>query len=109
VLYKTHGICFDAMDNEDGAVAMAEPIASKKRSYDAAFKLKVVEYAEKSTNRGTGRKFNVDEKRIREWRKQKSSLESLPSKKKRLEGGGSRRVAWRAYLARRDWKEEDGR
>ena len=29
----------------------------KKRSFDAAFKLRVVEYAEQDTNRGAGRKF----------------------------------------------------
>ena len=34
----------------------------KKRSFDAAFKLRVVEYAEQNTNRGAGRKFGVDEK-----------------------------------------------
>ena len=34
----------------------------KKRSFDAAFKLRVVEYAEQDTNRGAGRKFAVDEK-----------------------------------------------
>ena len=34
----------------------------KKRSFDAAFKLRVVEYAEEDTNRGAGRKIGVDEK-----------------------------------------------
>ena len=34
----------------------------KKISFDAAFKLRVVEYAEQDTNRGAGRKFGVDEK-----------------------------------------------
>ena len=34
----------------------------KKRSSDAAFKLRVVEYAVQDTNRGAGRKFGVDEK-----------------------------------------------
>ena len=60
----------------------------KKRSFDSAFKLKVVEFAEKNSNRGAGRKFGVDEKRVREWRKQKPQLESLPRKKKRMDGGG---------------------
>ena len=35
----------------------------KKRSFHAAFKLKVVGFAEKSSNRGAGRKFRVDEKK----------------------------------------------
>ena len=38
----------------------------KKRSFDVAFKLRVVEYAEQDTNRGAGRKFGVDVKRVRE-------------------------------------------
>ena len=61
----------------------------KKRSYDAAFKLKVIEFAEQNTNRGAGRKYGVDEKRVREWRKQKDQLANLNSKKRRLDGGGA--------------------
>ena len=41
----------------------------KKRSFDIAFQLKVVECAEKSTNRGAAAKYKVDEKSIRMWRK----------------------------------------
>ena len=41
-----------------------------------------------TNNRAAARKFNVDERRIREWRQKKSELVKLPSKKKRLEGGG---------------------
>lgn len=62
--------------------------SQKKRSSDSAFKLKVVEFAIKNSNRGAGRHFGVDEKRVREWRKQKEQLESLPSKKRRMDGGG---------------------
>ena len=40
------------------------------------------------SNRGAGRNFSVDEKRVREWRKLKAELEKLPEKKRRLEGGG---------------------
>ena len=37
----------------------------KKRSFDAALKLRVVEYAEQDTNRGAGRKFqNCSRSRI---------------------------------------------
>ena len=40
----------------------------KNRSFDAAFKLRVVEYAEQDINRGVGRKFGVDEKNCsRSW------------------------------------------
>ena len=34
----------------------------KKRNFDAAFKMRVVEYAEQDTNKGASRKFDVDEK-----------------------------------------------
>ena len=67
---------------------MADKYSTKKRSYDSAFKLKVFEFAEKNSNRGAGRKFGVDDNRVREWRKQKQQLESVLSKKRRLDGGG---------------------
>ena len=54
--------------------------SQKKRSFNSAFKLKVVEFAEKNSNRGAGRHFGVDEKRVREWRKHKEQLESSPRK-----------------------------
>ena len=34
----------------------------KKRSFDAAFKLRVVQFAENGTNREAASKFSVDEK-----------------------------------------------
>ena len=58
-------------------------MSSKKRSFDAAFKLKV-ESAEKTTNRAAAREFGVDERRVREWRQMKDELEKLPRKKRRL-------------------------
>ena len=64
------------------------PRATKKCSFDAAFKLKVIACAESTSNRGTAAKFFVEEKSIREWRKKKESLLTLPDKKKRLHGGG---------------------
>ena len=63
-------------------------MSSKKRSFDAAFKLKAVESAEKTTNRAAAREFGVDERRVREWRQMKDELEKLPRKKRRLVGGG---------------------
>lgn len=63
-------------------------MSGKKRSYEAGFKLRVVECAEKTTNRAAARSFGVDERRVREWRQKKADLEDLPKKKKRLEGGG---------------------
>ena len=66
----------------------APAVTKKKRSFDATFKLKVIEYAEKNSNRAAARKYDVDDKRVREWRKQKNSLMELPGKKRRLEGAG---------------------
>ena len=45
-------------------------------------------YAELHSNRAAARHFGVDEKRVREWKKQKDVLETLPQKKRRLDGGG---------------------
>ena len=36
----------------------------KKRSFDAAFKLRVVQFAEKGMNRGGASKFSIDKKRV---------------------------------------------
>ena len=57
-----------------------------------AFKLAAVEAAKEETNRAAARKFNVDERRIREWRQKKRDLVKTPSKRKRLEGAG-RKIA----------------
>ena len=43
----------------------------KKKSYDTAFELRVIEYAEKHNNREAGRNFNVGESSVRDWRRQK--------------------------------------
>ena len=60
----------------------------RKRSYDATFKLIVVSFVQHEGNRSAGRHFGVNERQVRDWSKQQKELESLKSKKKRLEGGG---------------------
>jgi len=72
---------------------MANNPTTKKRSFDSAFKLKVLEYAEKTSNREAGRKYKVDEKCVRYWKKQKTELTGLVIKK-RLPGAG--RKPWRS-------------
>ena len=47
-------------------------------SYTAAFKLCVVETAEKSGNRSAGREHLVKEKLVRDWRKKKADLKAMP-------------------------------
>ena len=60
----------------------------RKRAYDASFKLMVVAYAETTTIRGAAKKYGVDGRRVRDWKRQKTELQSLPSEKCRLKGGG---------------------
>ena len=81
--------------------AMADGLISKKRSFEPGFKLKVVECAEKESNGTAARKFGVDEKRVREWRKKKRELGQLSSKKKRLEGAGRKSCYQKP---KRNWK-----
>lgn len=67
--------------------------AKKRRSFDTALKLKVIEYAELHTNREAGRKFSIGESCVREWRKNKDKLKEQTSKRLRLIGGGRKAKA----------------
>ena len=58
--------------------------------YDAKFKLKVVEFAERHTNREDGRSFSVGKSCVRDWRKAKKKLTEFTSKRSRQPGGGPR-------------------
>lgn len=62
-------------------------MASKRASYTAVFKLKVIETAEKCGNRAAGREYSVNEKLVRDWRKKKAELEALPRGKRSLRAG----------------------
>lgn len=63
-------------------------MASRQRaSYTAEFKLKTVEYASKHGNRAAGREFNVDERMVRNWRKNQSALENAPRSKRANRAG----------------------
>ena len=61
----------------------------KKRTFDAVFKLKVIDYASQYSIRVAVRKHEIDEKRVSEWKKQKEDLEKSPAKRKRLNGASS--------------------
>ena len=56
-------------------------LAIKRQAFTAKEKLAAVAYADTHGNRATGRKFNVDESCVRQWRKQQSQLEEMPSTK----------------------------
>ena len=64
--------------------------AGKKiNSYSTEFKLEAVRFAfECNSNYKAVKKFNVDRKRIREWRANQSKLESASCKRKRLDSAG---------------------
>ncbi|KAL7371263.1 hypothetical protein ABVT39_023123, partial [Epinephelus coioides] len=46
-----------------------------RKSSTAAQKLHVVDFAEHNGNRHAGREFNVDEKLVRDWRRNKAKFE----------------------------------
>ena len=58
----------DSFENQATQSPKGERI---KKSYTLRFKLEAVMYAEVHHNRSAGRKFNVDVRRIREWRKKR--------------------------------------
>ena len=58
-------------------VEYSTTMGSKRANYTAAFKLNVIETAEKCGNRAAGREYSVNEKLVRDWRK-KAELEALP-------------------------------
>ena len=64
---------------------MAEK-GSPRASYTAAFKLKVVLFAEQNGNRAAERNFSVDEKCVRRWRSQKENLKKMPCSKRSERG-----------------------
>ena len=66
------------------------PVASR-RSFTAAFKLEVVQYAEENGgNMAAQRKYGVSEKVVRGWRKQKDVLRQMKKTKKALRGNKAR-------------------
>ena len=69
------------------AVAAGGSSRKKKRSYDTAFKLNVVDYAENVTNRGSAAKLFVDEKTVLEWRQKKPACSCFQTKRKGVYGG----------------------
>lgn len=63
-----------------------------RRSFTADFKLKVIEKAESDGNREAARYFEVDEKAVRNWRKQKETLKKMGKKRSNRHG----KVKWPA-------------
>ena len=78
-----------------------------KRSYSVAFKQKAVQRALSIGNRPAAKELNVDEKRIREWRKQNIKFDEMSSsdanKKRRLCGGGKKPLLPEVELKLTEW------
>ena len=73
------------MESPHGSTDMA----TKRRSYTTSFKLKVVEDAEKKkSNRAVAKEYGVNEKLVRDWRKKKDALMSMPKAAKSERPGG---------------------
>lgn len=53
----------------------------KRMRYDAGFKLKVVDFAKGTNNSAAAKKFSVNEKQVREWRKAEDTLREMPKTK----------------------------
>ena len=49
--------------------------------YDASFKLKVVAFAISSNSAAAVRKYGVNDKLVRDWKKNEASLKKMPKKK----------------------------
>lgn len=52
------------------------------------FKKQVVIYAEANSNRSAASHFDVEPKRVREWKKDIDKIKATKSKRQRLDGGG---------------------
>lgn len=78
----------------------AEELASKfqfsrgmRRSYDAGFKLMVVEFAESTNNCQAAKQFGVLEKNVRDWRKVKPQLQNAHAMRRAFRGPKNGRFA----------------
>ena len=74
---------------------MAAATVEKKKTFDAAFKLKVIDYALQCSNRAAARIHGIVGKRVHKRTKQNEELEKLPAKRSswmcRLQGNTIRR------------------
>ena len=58
---------------------LASSKGKKKRSYNMQFKTQVVVYAEANSNRSAASHFDVELKRVREWKKDFEKIKSTKS------------------------------
>ena len=60
----------------------------KRRSFTTQFKQEVVEFASEHSNRSAAQRFNVEPKRVREWKDNFDKIKTAKSSRQKLEGGG---------------------
>lgn len=60
---------------------------TKRMKYDASFKLQVVEFANSSNNNAAARRYKVNEKLVRDWKKREAFLKTIPKRKYALRSG----------------------
>lgn len=63
-------------------IKVTMPPVATRRSYTAGFKVEVLEFAEENGNMAAQRKFGVNEKLVRDWRKQKDALKKTKKSQK---------------------------
>ena len=56
------------------------------------FKKQVVVYAEANRNRSAATHFQVESKRVREWKKDFEKIKSTKANRQRLDGGGRKYI-----------------
>uniref|UniRef100_T1JDV7 HTH CENPB-type domain-containing protein n=1 Tax=Strigamia maritima TaxID=126957 RepID=T1JDV7_STRMM len=83
-------------------------MAPKNRSFSAKLKLDAINFAETNSGEAAARKFQVDPKTIRDWKKRKSELQdqaSTPqgSNKRRLDGAGAKLASAQLESKVVDW------
>lgn len=74
----------------------------RRQQYSAAFKRQAILYAESESNVEAGRKFDVSEKCVREWRKQRTKIFACAATRRSFRGPKSGRYP-AVEEAVRDW------
>ena len=87
----------------ENIIDLASSKGKQKRSFDMTFKKEVVAYANSNSNRAAVSYYNVEPKRVREWKKDLDKLTSMKPKRKRLDGGGRKCVDEDMDQAIVDW------
>uniref|UniRef100_A0A8P4FYH3 HTH CENPB-type domain-containing protein n=2 Tax=Dicentrarchus labrax TaxID=13489 RepID=A0A8P4FYH3_DICLA len=66
---------------------------ASRRKFDFEFKERVLRFAETNSGEKTARHFNIDAKRVRDWKKQREELLLADRRRARLTGGGRKKLS----------------